>query len=71
MIYDKVESSVRNLQTLGIQPLSYGSLLTPLLTEKLPDDLKLIISRKFKNKIWNLEDLLKYFKEELHTKETC
>ena len=71
MIYDKVESSVRNLRTLGIEPLSYGSLLTPLLTEKLPDDLKLIISRKFKNEIWNLEDLLKYFKEELHVKENC
>ena len=62
---------MRNLRTLGIEPLSYGSLLTPLLTEKLPDDLKLIISRKFKNEIWNLEDLLKYFKEELHAKENC
>ena len=71
MIYDKVESSVPNLRTLGIEPLSYGSLLTPLLTEKLPDDLKLIISRKFKNEIWNLEDLLKYFKEELRVKENC
>ena len=71
MIYDKVESSVRNLRTLGTEPLSYGSLLAPLLTEKLPDDLKLIISRKFKTEIWNLEDLLKYFKEELHAKENC
>ena len=33
MIYDKVESSVRNLRTLGIEPLSNGSLLTPLLTQ--------------------------------------
>ena len=48
--------------------MSYGSLLTPLLTEKLPDDLKLIVSGKFKNEI---EDLLKYFKEELHAKENC
>ena len=71
MIYDKVEHSVRNLRTLGNEPLSYGSLLTPLLTEKLPDDLKLIISRKFKNEVSNLVDLLKYFKEELHAKENC
>ena len=71
IIYDKVESSERNLTTLGIEPLSYGSLLTPLLTEKLPDDLKVIISHKFKNEIWNLEDWLKYFKEELHAKENC
>ena len=71
IIYDKVESSVRSLRIRGIEPLSYCSLITPILTEKLPDDLKLIISHNFKNEIWNLEDLLKYFKEELHTKENC
>ena len=71
MVYDKVESSLWHLRTFGIEPLSYGSLITPFLTEKLLDDLKLIISRKFKNEIWNLEDWLKYFKEELQVKDNC
>ena len=34
-IYDRVESSIRDLKSVGINPDSYGSLLTPLLTEKL------------------------------------
>ena len=33
-IYDRVESSIRNLKSVGINPDSYGSLLTPLLTKK-------------------------------------
>ena len=71
MISDKVESCVRNPRTLRIEPLSYRSLLTPLSTEKLSDDLRLVISCQLENEIWNLEDLLKYFKAELQVKENC
>ena len=70
-IYDQVESSVRNLKSLGIHPESYGSLLTPLLTEKLPSELRMIIARKFTDDIWKLEERLNYFKEELQAKERC
>ena len=70
-IYDRVESSIRNLKSLGISPTSYGSLLTPMLTEKLPPELRMIIARKFTNNIWDLEELLIYFKEELQAKERC
>ena len=45
-IYDKIESSVRGLQGLGINPDSYGNLLIPIMLSKLPDELHLIISRK-------------------------
>ena len=34
-IYDRVESSIRNLKSVGINPNSYDSLLTTLLNEKL------------------------------------
>ena len=53
-IYDRVASSIRNLKSVGINPDSYGSLLTPLLTEKLPSELRMIIARKFSDEIWNL-----------------
>ena len=46
-IYDKIESSVRSLQGLGINPDSYGNLLIPIMLSKLSDELRLIISRKF------------------------
>ena len=46
-IYDRVESSIRNLKSVGINPDSYGSLLTPLLTKKLPSELRMVIAGLF------------------------
>ena len=70
-IYDRVESSVGNLKSVGIIPDSYGSLPTLLLTEKLPSELRMIIARKFSDEIWNLEELMNHFKQELHARERC
>ena len=60
-IYDRVESSVGNLKSVGIIPDSYCSLLALLLTEKLPSELRMIIARKFSDEIWNLEKLMNHF----------
>ena len=68
-IYDRVESTTRNLKSVGINPDSYGSLLTPLLTKKLPSELAMIIARKFSDEIWNLEELMNHFKQELHVRQ--
>ena len=38
-LYEKVESSVRNLKTLDVDPSSYGNLLVPLINAKLPNEL--------------------------------
>ena len=51
-ISDPVESSIWNVKSIGIDPDSYGSLLTPLLTEKLPSEVRMIIARKFAHEIW-------------------
>ena len=69
VFYDQVETSVRNLKTLGVEIKPYGSLLTPLLTEKLPDDLRLRIARKFDNDVWELSEILDLVKNELEVKE--
>ena len=67
--YDQVETSVRNRKTLGVEKKPYGSLLIPLLTEKLPDDLRLRIARKFDNDVWELSEILDLVKNELEVKE--
>ena len=36
-LYENVESSVRNLKTLDVDPSSYGNLLEPLINTKLPN----------------------------------
>ena len=40
---DSVETSVRNLNSLHIETSSYGSLFVPLLNEKLPSDLRVVL----------------------------
>ena len=57
-LYEKVESSIRNLKTLDVDPSSYGNLLVPLINAKLPNELKFLITRKFENEVWLLSDLL-------------
>jgi len=45
-LHDLVESHVRSLSAIGVDSASYESLLFPVLLNKLPPDLQLIISRK-------------------------
>ena len=67
--YAKVESNLRNLKTLDVHPSTYGDLLVPLINEKLPNKLRLLISRKFEKEWWLLSDLLKHLKIEIEAKE--
>jgi len=50
---------------LGVEGEQYGSLLVPVLLSKVPQELRLIISRKFDTGDWNLDELLKVFKTEV------
>ena len=44
---------------------SYGTLLISLILERIPSELKVIISRRFKDDVWDLLSLIEIFKEEL------
>jgi len=70
-LYNHVESCVRNLRSLNLETKGYGSLLIPLLKDKLPDDLTIIISRKFGSSVWTLDKVLEYFNDELRAQENC
>ena len=50
---------------------TYANLLIGVIFERIPQELKVIISRSFKNNVWNLENLLDVFKQELMVRETC
>ena len=52
-MYDQIEISVRNLGSLDILPSSYGALLIPVLNEKIPEELRMIIPRNLKT-MWDL-----------------
>ena len=68
-LFDTVESSIRNLKTLKIEVISYGSLLVPLLNAKLPKDLSLQITWNFEDDVWPLEDTMKVLKNEIQAQE--
>ena len=68
-LYNDIQNFIRNLKSLRIESSTYGYLLIPLLKEKIPDELNMIISRKFSGSVWTVELMLKYFNEELQAIE--
>ena len=57
-LYDNVESNVEALENLGVSYEQFGSLLIPIILEKLPNMIKLQISRKLGSGNWNVQDFL-------------
>ncbi len=68
-MYDEIESHVRNLRSLGIIPESYGSLLISVILNKLPQELRLIVSMKTPDGEWNLDALMKEVQQEIEARE--
>ena len=69
--FDNIESHVRSLQFLGIESKNYGSLLAPIILERLLDQLKLIINRSLKRETWDLDKTLLRINEKLRAREIC
>ena len=70
-LFDKIEIHTRNLELLDVNSEHYGPILISLIMNKLPEDLRLDISRKMKPGKWTLSDLLFEFKNELTAREMC
>ena len=69
-LYDEVETCVRNLKSLEVETKTYGCLLIPILKDKLPEGMLMLIARGFEGEIWTLEGFLKFFNRELKAKES-
>ena len=68
-LYDVVEAHIRGLKALGVSSESYGNLLTSVLMNKLPSDLRLIVSRRVTESEWDLDMLMKLMEEEINARE--
>ena len=71
LMYDNIESHVRSLLSLGINSEHYGAMLVPIILEKLPYDIRLVISRTLGNDTWKIQDLMKLLKNEINARENC
>ncbi|GFX51697.1 integrase catalytic domain-containing protein [Trichonephila clavipes] len=68
-LYDRAETEIRNLESLGINSESYCNLLALILLKVLPSDLILEFSRKNKSDNWDLKALLGFLVEEIQSRE--
>ena len=56
-VYDEVEIYMRGLQVQGVDSAQYGTVLIPIMIAKIPEDLRLILSRQFSGANWKLGKL--------------
>ena len=68
-LYDSVETQVRGLRALGVDANSYGVLLSSTLLNKLPAEIRLIVSRGLANDGMDLDKMLELFEVELSARE--
>jgi len=71
-LYNQLEVNIRSLSTAGVQSETYGTLLIPIIMNKIPTDITLEINRKLDKKdTWNVDKILSFIKSELETRELC
>ena len=75
-LYDNIEQNCRGLKALGVTSESYGALLVPVLLHKLPEDIRLEVSREMgktseEENQWDLDKILKQFKDEIEARKRC
>ena len=68
-LYDAVESQVRGLKSLGVSSDKYGSILASVLLSKLPQELRLIISRELGSGDWELDRIMELLENEVQARE--
>ena len=68
-LFDDISCHVHSLSTLGVESATYGGLLCPVLMNKIPQDLQLIISHKVSEADWTVNKLMEVIEEELTARE--
>lgn len=68
-VYDNISVHVRGLASLGVSSNEYGSLLIPVIMSKLPNEIRIQISRNSTSDVWKIEELLDIIKKELEARE--
>ncbi|XP_048580427.1 uncharacterized protein LOC116614572 [Nematostella vectensis] len=69
--YDVVETKHRGLQALGVEAAQYESILVPALLEKIPEAVRLSITRGKSHENWVMEEMLAELLEEVELRERC
>lgn len=57
------------MRSLGVASESYGSLLSSVLISKLPQELRIVVSREVTSGDWDLDRLMEIVEKEIDAKE--
>ena len=68
-LYDQVENNVRALSTVCIRAEYFGPFLIPIVLEKLPNVIRLQISRKLGKENWDMQAFIQCINEEISARE--
>ena len=69
-LLDKTEAAIRSLRGIGVSSETYGTFLTPVIMAKIPQEMRLILSRGMSDE-WDLDTVMKSSAEELQIREGC
>ena len=69
-LYGRIESNFRALKTVGIQQEYFGSLLIPIILEKLTNVIQLQASRQLRKESWNTDEILQCINLEITARES-
>ncbi|GFT07018.1 uncharacterized protein TNCV_1415691 [Trichonephila clavipes] len=68
-LYDRAETQIRSLESLGVKGESYSNLLTPILLKQIPSELVLEFNRSQRDEGFDLSALLRFLLLEIRTRE--
>ena len=64
--YDKMETYIRGLESVGQYQDTYGSLLMPIVLDKLPGEIRKNLAREHGDRNWKLDDLRRAINREIN-----
>ena len=70
-LYDTIESSVRNLKSLGVTSEHFAAAVIPTILSKIPDSIRLEVTKVTRGVDWDYDHVLDVINNELVAREQC
>ena len=70
-LYDIIMVKIRALTAYDITSEQFGPMLSPVILQKLPSDIKLEVTRQLRDQDWNIDKLLEVLRVEIENQEAC
>ena len=68
-MYDKMEAHYRGLEALGVDEATYSDIVVPAILEKIPEIVRLTITRDHPHSEWSMNDVLTAMEKEIELRE--